>query len=226
MAGLVSTPTQYDIYSVYFTDSNTGWIATSDIEVYKTTDSGTTWFEQYHDQTPQYGALTDIFFLNQNEGWAVGSDGIIISTTNGGNIWDEQISGVPNYLTSVRFTDSQNGWAVGKEGMILKAIPGNVTEIDVDNKEANIPTEFILFDNYPNPFNPVTTISFQIPKSSFISLKIYDVIGTEVATLVLENLPVGNYKYNWDAGNLASGVYFYRLQSKNFTSTKKMILLR
>ena len=224
---LVSTPSQYDIYSVYFTDSNTGWIATSDIEVYKTTDGGTTWLEQYHDQSPQYGALTDIFFLNQNEGWAVGSHGIIISTTNGGNIWNEQISGVPNYLTSVRFTDSQNGWVVGKEGMILKAITGNVTEINAsDNNDANIPSEFNLFDNYPNPFNPVTTISFQIPKSSFVSLKIYDVIGTEITTLVSENLLGGNYKFDWDAGNLASGIYLYRLQSENFTSTKKMILLR
>jgi photosystem II stability/assembly factor-like uncharacterized protein len=224
---LVYTPSQASINSVYFINQNTGWMTTSDVQVYKSSDGGMNWFEQYHNQTSPYQVLTDIDFLNQNEGWAVDSDGIIISTSNGGNTWDEKTSGVPNYLTSVCFVDPDNGWVVGKEGLILKAYPGGVTEIkDEDESNNNATIEFALFENYPNPFNPVTTISFQIPISGYVSLKIYDVIGTEVATLVSENLPAGKYKYNWDAGNLASGVYLYRLQSMNFTSTKKMVLLR
>jgi hypothetical protein len=225
---LVTTPSQSSIYSIFFIDPSTGWISTSDAEIYKSTDGGTSWFEQYHDQSLQYLVFTDNCFLNSNEGWVVGSYGKIISTSDGGNSWEEQTSGVSSYLTSVDFVDHDNGWVVGKEGMILKSFPGNVTEIDGNESEinANTPSEFALFENYPNPFNPVTTISFQIPKSCCVSLKIYDVIGTEIATLVSENLPAGKYEYNWDASNLASGVYFYRLQGENFTSTKKMVLLR
>ncbi len=89
-----------------------------------------------------------------------------------------------------------------------------------------IPEEFILNQNYPNPFNPSTTISFSIPEASFISLKIFNSLGEEVETLVSKDLNAGNYKYDWNAESLTSGVYFYKLQSENFIQTKKMILLK
>jgi hypothetical protein len=89
-----------------------------------------------------------------------------------------------------------------------------------------IPTEYNLFQNYPNPFNPATTIEFSIPKSEFISLKVYDILGEEVATVVADRLSAGNHKYTWDTTGLAGGIYFYRLESGSFTETKKMILLK
>ncbi|GAB6283000.1 MAG: hypothetical protein STSR0008_17540 [Ignavibacterium sp.] len=98
-----------------------------------------------------------------------------------------------------------------------------ITDVTDEN---NLPKEYSLSQNYPNPFNPTTTLSFAISQQSFVSLKVYDVLGKEVATLVNEEKPAGTYKVTFDAGKLSSGVYFYKLQTGNFVETKKMILLR
>ena len=96
------------------------------------------------------------------------------------------------------------------------------------------PKEFKLEQNFPNPFNPITTIQYQIPASpksspkerTSVTLRIYDILGSEVATLVNEEKEAGYYEVNWNASNLASGVYIYRLQTGSFVSVKKMMLLR
>jgi hypothetical protein len=84
----------------------------------------------------------------------------------------------------------------------------------------------VLRQNYPNPFNPSTTIEFALAKAGFVTLTIYNVAGENVATLVSESLTAGSYQYHWDAGGLASGVYFYRLEAGQFSQTKKLLLLR
>jgi hypothetical protein len=91
---------------------------------------------------------------------------------------------------------------------------------------AGIPESYALSQNYPNPFNPTTNIEFSIPKSEFVTLAVYNVLGEEVATLVSERLIPGKYRYDWNASNLASGVYFYKLEADKFTQTRKMLLLR
>jgi hypothetical protein len=90
----------------------------------------------------------------------------------------------------------------------------------------NIPDKYDLSQNYPNPFNPVTKISFDIPKSGFVSLKVYDVLGKEVKTLVNEVKNPGSYTVNFNASAFSSGTYFYRLESNGFVSTKKMLLIK
>jgi hypothetical protein len=90
----------------------------------------------------------------------------------------------------------------------------------------DIPTTYLLSQNYPNPFNPSTTISFSIPTSEFVTLKVYDVLGREVATLVNEQLRAGSYSYNFTASNLTSGVYLYKLQAGKYSETKKMVLTK
>jgi thermolysin len=87
-------------------------------------------------------------------------------------------------------------------------------------------TSYDLMQNYPNPFNPATTITYQLPKDGMVTLKIYDAIGTEVITLVNEYKPTGRYNVTFNASSLASGVYFYRLQVNDFTSSKKLILMK
>ena len=89
-----------------------------------------------------------------------------------------------------------------------------------------IPKENILFQNYPNPFNPATRISYSIKEEGLVTLKIYDVLGKEVVTLVNENKPAGNYEVNWNAFNLPSGMYIYKIQAGSFVQTRKMILLK
>jgi hypothetical protein len=96
------------------------------------------------------------------------------------------------------------------------------------------PSYFMLEQNYPNPFNPATTISFYLPRRSFVTLKIFDVLGRDVADLLSADLSAGSYRYQWNAQGSPSGVYFYRLQSSQVTgrqtdyyiATKKLILLR
>jgi len=88
------------------------------------------------------------------------------------------------------------------------------------------PTRFFLGQNYPNPFNPATTIGYELPHASRVTLKVYNMLGQEVATLVKETKPAGVYIVQFDAGSLASGVYFYRLQAGNFVETRKLVVLR
>lgn len=97
----------------------------------------------------------------------------------------------------------------------------------VDVKEENfIPTEFTLYQNYPNPFNPTTTITYQIPSAGEVSLKVFDVLGKEVAVLVEDYREPGKYSLNFDAGNLSSGVYIYTIKAGNFVSSKKLMLMK
>ena len=100
------------------------------------------------------------------------------------------------------------------------------TSTGVDNKPNRIPSTFALFQNYPNPFNPTTNIEFSIPTKSFSSLKIFDVTGREVATLVSEELSAGSYMRQWNAANVSSGIYFYRLQAGSFVQTRKLVVLK
>ena len=96
----------------------------------------------------------------------------------------------------------------------------------VESMGNSLPSKYILAQNYPNPFNPTTTINFRIPISGNTKLTVYNVLGQKVATLVDRYLTAGSYKYQFDASNLPSGVYFYRLQSKNYSQVKKMMLLK
>jgi len=97
---------------------------------------------------------------------------------------------------------------------------------DVKQVEASTPATFILFQNYPNPFNPRTRIQYSVPSTQYVSLKVYDLLGRELSTLVSEVKPPGSYTVEWDAEGLASGVYFYRLKAGDFVETKKLVLLR
>jgi hypothetical protein len=90
----------------------------------------------------------------------------------------------------------------------------------------SVPKIYLLNQNYPNPFNPKTAIEFSLPQSEFVTLKIYNILGEEVATLVSDRLNAGSYSYDWDARDLASGVYLYRLQAGDYVYVKKMILMK
>ena len=106
----------------------------------------------------------------------------------------------------------------------LDSVINKTTGVIEDN--SNIVSEYNLFQNYPNPFNPATTIRYSVPKTSKVQIKIFDVLGNEIGTLVNEEKPAGAYEITWDAANLPSGVYFYQIKAREFTGTKKMILLK
>jgi len=112
----------------------------------------------------------------------------------------------------------------GIKNILLTGI-GKDNSVNVED-DVSLPIAFTLEQNYPNPFNPSTRISWQSPVSSWQTLKVYDVLGTEIATLVNEFRNAGSYEIDFYASNIPSGVYFYRLQTGNFVSTRKMILLK
>jgi len=93
-------------------------------------------------------------------------------------------------------------------------------------KEKTLPSEYILAQNYPNPFNPVTTMAYQLPVSGRVSLIVYDLLGAEVATLVNSVQSAGIHSVRWNAANVASGIYFYRLRAGSFTQTRKLVVIK
>ncbi|MBT8378955.1 MAG: T9SS type A sorting domain-containing protein [Ignavibacteria bacterium] len=117
---------------------------------------------------------------------------------------------------------------VGNNGTIDDTlhIENQITDIEDDHSLMLIPDEYRLDQNYPNPFNNSTVIKYAIPQEGLVTLKIYNAIGEEVATLLNETKQAGNYTATFDATNLTSGIYLYRLQSGEFIETKKMILLK
>jgi hypothetical protein len=102
----------------------------------------------------------------------------------------------------------------------------NAAVTGVDHSMPEAPTEFSLFQNYPNPFNPSTEISYQLPMKSYVTLKVYNVLGKEVATLVNRELSAGSYTEKWNASQFASGIYFYKLQAGSSTATMKLVLMK
>jgi len=96
----------------------------------------------------------------------------------------------------------------------------------VEKEENILPSEYSLSQNYPNTFNPTTKIRYEIPEGSFITIKVYDVLGREISTLLNEEKPAGSYEVEFEASQLTSGIYFYRLQAGSFVETKKMVLMK
>ena len=151
-------------------------------------------------------------------------DEFIKKTTDGGYSWVTQYN-QPAILFSIHFTDLSTGYAVGTNGIILKTTDGGVSFIE-DQSNQTQSNSFLLSQNYPNPFNPSTTIKYSIPNTGDVSIKVFDVLGKEVVTLVNEEKPTGEYEVKFNAANLTCGIYFYQLKADNFVETKKMILLR
>jgi hypothetical protein len=108
------------------------------------------------------------------------------------------------------------------KGIALYINP-NTMFVEQTNKT---PQKYMLKQNYPNPFNPRTNIQFSIPKTEHVTLKIYNMLGQEIATLVSDKLAQGHHKYTWDASDFASGVYYYKIEAGTFIQTKKLVLLK
>jgi photosystem II stability/assembly factor-like uncharacterized protein len=149
-------------------------------------------------------------------------------SSDGGNTWTNMTTQDINSFTSMDLvydsaTGNVYGFTVTNDGSVLRLIE-NITGISKNGK--NIPHEYSLSQNYPNPFNPSTKINFALPKPSYVSLKVYDVLGHEVMTPVNEFKSAGTYTVNVDASGLASGIYLYRITAGDFSEAKKMTLIK
>ena len=224
---------------VRFTDNSTGFASASkwgDGLVYKTTNQGINW-NLIYTQSGNVVIYGIKFYKGSGTGMIFGyySDSIIYSftrrTTDYGDSWGQlQLLDTTgqNLLTGGVMISQKNQYITGgnpfDQGAIYHTTNGGVVFADFSGN--SIPGKFYLSQNYPNPFNPVTNLEFGISDLGFVSLKVYDLLGKEVVTLVNEKLSPGNYKIEFDGSNLTSGVYFYRLVTDGFEETKRMILLK
>lgn len=213
------TPTSQYIYSIWFNSLTNGMRGGSGI--YYTSNSGQNW------------NLTSTLISNSgmtgegNKWWSVQSysPSIFYSSNNGTN-WSTQF-----YDTAIQFThitiprnhlNQYSVWAVGNPGKIYKMD----AMVGVQQISDEIPEEYYLSQNYPNPFNPSTKINFKIPLSGFVKINIYNTLGKEIKTIIKEYMNAGSYEIQFDAVDLRSGVYFYKIETDKFIAVNKMMLIR
>jgi hypothetical protein len=157
----------------------------------------------------------------------VGDVGTILRTTNGGGRWIKQSTETTYGLKGVSSIDAVNITAVGYYGTILRTTTGGVSWVKEQKQiKGEMPSQFTISQNYPNPFNPTSTIEYQIPNQSFVALKIFDLLGREVAVLVNERKDAGNYSVQWNASSFSSGIYLYRLEANGKMEMRKALLIK
>ena len=214
------------LYNMYFINELTGYCTGSN--VMKTTNGGYNWttYTNFPVTTTKYG----IEVVNNSTIFVTG-EGAVYKSTNDGINWGS-IDIPTNYIMRfTKFFDSNNGIACGEFGVILRTTNGGGV-VGVKSIESKVPASYSLSQNYPNPFNPITKLRFDIPPDSRfrgndkVVLKVYDVMGREVQTLVNEKLSAGTYEVKFDGSMLTSGVYFYKLITNGFAETRKMLLIK
>lgn len=191
-------------------------------KVYRSVNGAMDWMKYY---TPSDDTLKKLFFVNAKSGYAAGDVGTVIKTTNAGVNWTMQTTNTTRKLNSICFLNKDSGFAVGDSGVVLSTTTGGLTYI---HGNANLePVFFTLNQNYPNPFNPKTIISYQLAVRGFTLLKVFDISGKEVATLVNGRQNAGTYEHQFSVKHLPSGIYFYTLSvDGKFSDTKRMIFLK
>ena len=211
----------YDlIWALGVTSSNTLFVGSYGDGLYRSTNGGST-FEKASLNVPFiYSIVVD---ANNNIYVSSWASGVYMSNDNGTTWTSMGLSGIG--VSTLMVSNSSEEVFVGtKEGKIfMSKIEGNVTSVD---GEESAPTAFELNQNYPNPFNPSTTIKFAVPEAGNYSLRVYDILGQEVVTLVNGQLNAGTHKVSFEASRLASGMYIYKLTGSNVNLTKKMILMK
>ena len=212
-----------------------GWIGGSNIDhknIYKTTNNGLNWVFQNNPVAQYtYTQINDIEFSDNNLGWAAHGtpgSGAIMITSNGGANWEIE-EGTNVWFDCLYILNDFIVYSGSGGGKVwYRPIPSSINRI-----ESEIPDKFALYQNYPNPFNPVANIRFKIPENAFVSIKIYNILGKEIATLVNETINAGVYETQWKAGDYPGGVYFYRIEVHSdrittgyITDVKKMLLIK
>ncbi len=188
--------------------------------IFRSTNNGANWSEE-SSGLPTNAYVYNIAISDTNIFAGIDGSGVFLSTNKGAN-WT--ITGLTDPEVLTLLASGTDLFAGTSGGVWRRPLSEMITS--VENKSNDIPSKFILEQNHPNPFNPSTSIQYAISSNQFVQLKVYDVIGNEVATLVNEEKPAGNYEVSFNASRLSSGIYFYKLQAGSFVETKKMILIK
>jgi photosystem II stability/assembly factor-like uncharacterized protein len=212
------------IVSIAINPVNNGIHAGTNTGIWRSTDGGMIWNQALADFTVLAAMISGGTVI-------AGTDGGVQVSYDNGTTWTPRNEGF-NGLPGIRALRTANGQILaggvmtrdGSDNIVFKR-PLNEL-IGIIPISGQVPNGFELSQNYPNPFNPSTSIRFSLSKASIVKLTVFNTAGQEVVRLVNERLSVGSYEYQFDAGKLTSGVYFYRLTTDNFTDTKKMILVK
>jgi len=220
-------------YDIHIFNEEYAYALTSDIEhnynieVLRTTNRGIDWTVEILDV---FGTISSLSFRNDLEGWAtMGRDKMAMLTLDGGESWDYYPLVDSTAVYDVKFVDSLNGFMVGDSGSFFVYKPEDPTSV-FDFDDAEIPNHFQLFQNYPNPFNAQTEIRFYLENESYISLKLFNLLGEEIKIIDSGMKNKGTHSRTVELNDVPSGVYFYKLQinykSDSKSITKKMVLLK
>jgi photosystem II stability/assembly factor-like uncharacterized protein len=201
----IITETQF-ISDIDFVSPEDGVVVGAFPSVHITTNGGTSWISNHSLPVNTYFQAVD--YVDREAIYAVGTNGAIIKSTNGGSNWFLQNYSTGYHLNDVSFVSDNTGYAVGDLGTILKTTTGGVVGIGGEVSEI---ADYELYQNYPNPFNPRTIINYELRIKNFIVLKVYDIAGKEVVTLVNDIMPAGKHAVEFNATDLSSGVYIYSL---------------
>lgn len=166
--------------------------------------------------------FNNITMVNNSTAFAV-AQSTIVKTSNTGDNWTVQFTPSSN-LQGVFFLNELTGWACGSGGKLYKTTSGGVTGIYTGGN--NHPKSFELYQNTPNPFNPKTIISYELRVTSYVQLKVFDVLGREVSLLVNSKLEAGKHEADFDGTDFTSGIYYYTLTAGSYKETKRMVLLK
>jgi photosystem II stability/assembly factor-like uncharacterized protein len=195
--------------------------------IYKTTNGGASWTD-ITGTLPDVPTVAVIVDPNNSDHVYVGNDLGVYASTDGGTTWAVFSDGLPNAVIAMdlHITLANNVIRVATHGNGAYERKLLSTVVVGTEPDPIVASSFKLEQNYPNPFNPGTVISWQMPVEGFVSLTIYDLLGNEVVTLMNEEKPAGSHEIEFNANGLASGTYFYRLETDSFVQTKKMVLLK
>jgi len=232
-------PFEFSFRFVRIIDRTTVFATTTTGEIVKSLDGGNSWNVVYSSST--YDALYRVNIVGGNL-VSVGDNGKILVSQDMGENWQEATSGISNDLYCLNFADDLTGYSAGENGVMLKTIDGgftwevmNYTLHKLESRSSVIngnvaANNFRLEQNYPNPFNPETKINFYSPVNGNTSLKVFDITGKEIVTLLNGFKSAGNHSVTFNANNFAAGIYFYTLnvtsEQGNFSKTNKMILVK
>jgi len=218
-AGTFRTPLMYGIMcldaATVFAVGNT---PTNDGYFYWTGDGGNTW-----NHVAVGNRLFDVGFMNRDHGWISCGGGRIQQTTDGGTTWTQTATGLDGDLRRVKVIPGEKVvFLLGTNNVLLRAdvITG------IRERGGAAPDRYALLQNYPDPFNPTTRIPFALPRETIVNLSVYDLLGREVKVLLDGRLAAGYHEILFDAGDLPSGVYFYRLTSPGLSVTRRMAIIR
>lgn len=200
--------------------------------MFRTLDAGQSW-ESYQNKSFSWGSDIEFIPENPSKVW-YSRGGSLFFSSDTGKTWTNELTLDYISFNDLVFTNEKNGWLLanlpgtGHWSRIFRTTNGGyggIVSVESENSEV-VPKKFSLEQNFPNPFNPTTNISYSVSEFGLVNIKVYDILGKEVATLVNEEKPAGRYVVEFDASDLSSGMYIYTLRANGYSNSKKMLLMK